>query len=194
MSASGRRPHASLSRACGVPASRKQLRLHDGHVVTVRPVRPGDADGLLELFAHLSPESRRSRFFTASGTKHRTDAERLAAAAGRYDCVLVATESASASGRKRLAAVAQLADFGTGVEAALVVRDDYQGVGLGSELFRELLQAGKQRGVPRIEATVLSSNNRILRILRHHHAKLGPPENGVVQATIGDARRAAGTS
>ena len=51
----------------------------------------------------------------------------------------------------------------------------------------------KQRGVPRIEATVLSSNNRILRILRHHHAKLGPPENGVVQATIGDPapRRAA---
>ncbi len=136
----------------------------------------------MDFYARLSPESRRSRFFTASRTKRRVDAERLIAGTGR-DCVLVATDT-DADGDERLAAVAQLADFGDGVEAALVVADDYQGVGLGSEVFDHLLRAGERRGVGRVEATVLSNNNQILRILRQHQATLGPPENGVLQATI----------
>lgn len=150
---------------------------------------------MLDLYARLSPESRRSRFFTAGTTKRRVDAVRLTASAGRYDCVLVATETDPEE--PRIIAIAQLSDYGTGVEAALVVDDEYQSVGLGGELFRLLLQAGAQAGVPSVDATVLSGNNRILRILRHYQATLGPPENGVLAATIhpstaGTAPRRAG--
>lgn len=160
----------------------KRLRLRDGRSVVVRPIRQSDADGLLQFNARLSPETRRSRFFTAGNTKRRVDAERLAAASGKHDCVLVATDPAWS--REHIVAVAQLADYGDGVEAALVVADEYQGVGLGSELFRRLLDAGHDRGVGRVEATVLSGNGRILSILRQHDAKLGPSENGVVSVTI----------
>lgn len=199
MSASRLRRHAQISRAFGRAVSParntpksgsapkpppSQVWLSGGKVVTIRAIRPSDAAGLVDFYARLSPESRRARFFTASTTKRRVDAERLAAVSGRYDCVLVATDPAS-DGPERLAAVAQLADFGDGVEAALVVADDYQGMGLGSILFDHLLRVGEQRGVRRVEATVLSNNNRILRILRQHHARLGSPENGVQTATIG---------
>jgi hypothetical protein len=160
------------------------VRLRDGRTVNVRPIRRSDADGVLEFYARLSPESRRSRFLTASSTKHRLDAERLAAAAGRYDCVLVATETESKPGKETLAAVAQLVGCRVDAEAALVVRDDYQCVGLGSVLFDQLLQMGDQRGLRNVEATVLSGNSRILRILRQHHAKLGPADGGITQATI----------
>lgn len=199
MSGSGLRRHASLSRTSGDPLAAgpvrpgsddtartvipRQVRLPDGRVVTIRAIRRADTAGLMDFYARLSPESRRSRFFTASTTKRRVDADRLISATGRYDCVLVASATDRA-GAERLAAVAQLADFGGGVEAALVVGDDYQGVGLGGVLFDHLLRAGQERGVRRVEATVLSNNNRILRILRHHQAKLGPAENGVLQATI----------
>lgn len=166
----------------------RRVHLLDGRVVEVRPIRLSDTDGLLELYARLSAESRRFRFLSASSIKLHTDAERLTRPDGRYDCVLVA--SAYESGQERLVAVAQLAGYGSGAEAALVVRDDHHGVGLGSVLFRELLLAAGERGVPQVEATVLSGNSRILRLLRRHRARLGAPEGGVLHATI-DFRRPA---
>lgn len=168
----------------------RQLRLHDGRKVGIRPIRPGDADAALDLYGRLSTESRRSRFFTAGNSKRRVDAVRLAGAAGRFDWVLVAVLPAAPSATdvrrpaEEIVAVAQLADYGEGAEAALVVRDDYQGVGLGTALFDQLLADGARRGIANVDATVLSGNNRILRILRHHRARLGPSENGVLQATI----------
>jgi L-amino acid N-acyltransferase YncA len=164
------------------PVTGAPIRLHDGRRVDVRPIRPSDTDGLLKLYARLSPETRRSRFFTAGSTKRRADAVRLTALDGRYDCVLVATEVEQ--GKTRIAAVEQLAGYGANVETALVVRDDYQGAGPGGALFRQLLGVGARRGIRNVQASVLRSNPRILRILHHHHAQLQAAESGVLQATI----------
>lgn len=152
------------------------VRLRDGRLVRVRPARPADDSGLLELYAALTPESRYRRFFTAGSSKSRGDARRLAAAGRRSDHVFVAV----ADNPARIVAVAQLA----GTETALTVRDDYQGVGLGGVLLTMLLQTARTRGVPSVEATVLADNARVLRLLRRHHAALGSAEGGVLTATM----------
>ena len=41
------------------------VELRDGSTVRVRPLRPGDAEGLADLLRGLSPEARRHRFFGA---------------------------------------------------------------------------------------------------------------------------------
>ena len=42
--------------------------LPSGIGITIRPIRPEDAAGLRDGFAHLSPESRYRRFFRALAT------------------------------------------------------------------------------------------------------------------------------
>jgi len=51
-------------------------------------------------------------------------------------------------------------------EAAVVVRDDYQGQGIGSRLLEELITLARLLGVRRLFAYVQPDNQRILQLLR----------------------------
>jgi GNAT superfamily N-acetyltransferase len=52
-------------------------------------------------------------------------------------------------------------------ELAVAVRDDDQGLGVGSALLARLLQIAVARGLRRFEADVLEDNEPILRMIRH---------------------------
>jgi len=118
------------------------VSLRDGRVVQIRPSRPEDVEKLLELHAALSPATRQARYFTAGGTKRQVDAERLAKADGSRDVVLVAT----VEGGEQIVAVGELARVREQAELALVVRDDYQEVGLGGHLFPGSCLPPRSRG------------------------------------------------
>ena len=45
-------------------APRRTVMLRSGDQVLVRPIRPGDKEGLLDGFRRLTPESRYRRFFS----------------------------------------------------------------------------------------------------------------------------------
>jgi acetyltransferase len=156
------------------------VSLRDGRVVQIRPSRPEDVEKLLELHAALSPATRQARYFTAGGTKRQVDAERLAKADGSRDVVLVAT----VEGGEQIVAVGELARVREQAELALVVRDDYQEVGLGGHLFPRLLLAAQEQGLQRVELTLLGGNQRILQLVRRHNSRLRQPEHGVVYVTI----------
>ena len=51
--------------------------LADGGVVHLRPIRPGDGEGLLAFHARLSPETRLMRFFTKQPTLSDREVERF---------------------------------------------------------------------------------------------------------------------
>jgi GNAT superfamily N-acetyltransferase len=56
------------------------------------------------------------------------------------------------------------ADPGT-VEVAFVVEDRWQGQGVGTALFRELLRVAESRGIRRCRAYVLADNTRMVDLI-----------------------------
>jgi acetyltransferase len=48
-----------------------------------------------------------------------------------------------------------------------VVADRWQGVGLGTELLRRLIEIAKSEGIGRIKAEILSENAAMIRLAKH---------------------------
>ena len=71
--------------------------LRDGSTLHLRPIRPGDRDGLLAMYGRLSPASRRFRFF-GTGDIVEAEVSRLMAADYDNQFVLVAEAGARISG------------------------------------------------------------------------------------------------
>jgi GNAT superfamily N-acetyltransferase len=136
------------------------VELRDGTPLHIRPITPGDAAELRHFHAQLSPESVYFRFFApypelrdsdVSLFTHCDQVSRVALIAlvgpdivgiGRYD-------------RLRDPAVA---------EVAFLVRDDFQGHGVGTLLLDRLAHAARDRGVHRFVALVLAGNVRMRRL------------------------------
>jgi acetyltransferase len=52
-------------------------------------------------------------------------------------------------------------------EVAVVVTDAYQGMGLGTELVRRLVEVARDEGLARIVAKILPENEAMLALARH---------------------------
>jgi len=128
------------------------LKTRDGRAVEVRHLRRDDAELLERMFYRLSSETRWRRFFVpldSLDAEHvRREAARLATIDPLSQAALVAL--AAEEGRDEAIAVArygQIADDPALAEASIVIRDDFQGAGLGAQLFDLLVQVGLARGV-----------------------------------------------
>ncbi len=103
--------------------------------------------------------------------------------------------------RERMALVAEVdtgqepdligvARYGPAEEAAtadigLVVEDGWQGLGLGTMLLKEILQAGARHGIRHFRADVLTENRRALRLLaRYTNIAQSTTNDGVTSITF----------
>lgn len=159
----------------------EQVRVRDGRRLTVRPIQREDAGLLIEFHERLSPQSRYLRFFSPFPHLSPKMAEYLAGVDFVDRFALVAT--ADEDGVERIVAVARfdIAPDDVVAEVALVVRDDYQGVGLGTAVFGRLVEMARARGVRRLTGSVLAENRRMLQLLRNHGISAGQTEAGIVQ-------------
>ena len=143
------------------------VKLLDGRLVLLRPIRPEDAPLLQEGFLRLSAQSIYLRFLKTAVALSDNQARQLANVDYVEQMALVG--SVIEEGTEHLVAVARYGTINGDepglAEAAIVVRDDYQGAGLGKILMKRLLQYGRQHGVRKLLATVHSSNARILRFI-----------------------------
>ena len=158
---------------------RRQVRLPDGALLTVRAVASSDADGLLALYDGLSDEDRHRRFFSGFRPP-RSFVERLTSVADRGGYGVVATvdgggdaadgggagDGAPGTPAARLVGEASydLLPNGDG-ELGITVAADQRGW-LGPFLLDALCEAAAARGVPDLEADVLVTNRRMLALLR----------------------------
>jgi len=147
--------------------------LKDGLSVHIRPIKPGDIDALAMFHRRVGPESIYNRYFSQKSElspeelRHFTSVdydERMAfvvireneiIAVGRYDVIPEKIDDAT-----RLA------------EVAFLVRDDFQGRGVGSNLLQHLAVYGRLRGVTEFEAYVLAKNTTMLRLFRNSGYKV----------------------
>lgn len=145
--------------------------LRDGRVVWLRPVRAVDADGLVHLHERLSSRSRYLRYFSPKPRLSRREAEYFAAVDGHQRLGVVAT--AVDDGHASVVALGSLFVVSNErAEAALVVRDDYQGVGLGNRLATTLAELAAQQGVRFVTATTLAENHPMVRLVLTRGARL----------------------
>lgn len=143
----------------------QELVCHDGTRVRIRAIRGDDASRLMALHARLSVQTIYQRFFTVIKRLPADWAHRLATVdhVGREalvvehgppeDTVLIAVGRYEPTG-----------DPGT-VEVAFVVEDRWQGKGIGTALFRELLRVADSHGIRRFRAFVLADNPRMVDLI-----------------------------
>ena len=146
-----------------------------GRDITIRHVTTADAPLLAELLGSLSPASRYLRFFTPRGVPDErlwSEAIRLADIDPRMHVALLAT--AEEDGREWAVAEARLIrddDNHAEAEVAIMVRDEWQGEGIGLALFDLLVQVALVQGLHRLYAIALSENRGMRRLVQ----KLGLP-------------------
>jgi len=143
------------------------VRLGDGRLVTIRPIRPGDEDRDHEFLDHLSPESRYQRYFGLMGHLDPALIDRLARADFDQSLALVATVTDAEGERQVAIASYAILQGGRTAEFAIAVDDAWQEQGLGQELLGSLIAAARDaHRLKRLEGVTMADNHRMLRLAR----------------------------
>jgi acyl-CoA synthetase (NDP forming)/RimJ/RimL family protein N-acetyltransferase len=134
----------------------------DGGTVHLRPIRPGDAEALVQFHAGLSQRTRYLRYFSAYPRIPERDLYRFTHV-DHHDRVALVAELGGeiiAVGRYERHPQADEA------EVAFVVADAHQGRGIGSVLLEHLAAAAREIGLRRFVAVVLAENVGMIRVFR----------------------------
>jgi acetyltransferase len=130
--------------------------------VTIRPIRPEDEPLMIEFHKTLSERSVQLRYFGLLSLEQRTLHERLTRMCFiDYDreIALVADRERS-NGRHEILGVGRLikAHGRDEAEFTLLVSDQWQGKGIGTELLKLLVHIGRNENLRRITGRILRDN------------------------------------
>jgi RimJ/RimL family protein N-acetyltransferase len=143
----------------------REVVLHDGSTVQLRPIRPDDVGRLKAFHGRLSRDSIFFRFFSPLPVL--TDARAAYFTTVDYNrrLALVATDGEAEA--EEIVGVVRYDRTGADrAELALIVEDRMQHHGIGSALLAAIVEAARNRGVHTFSADVLSENRRMLRLLQ----------------------------
>ncbi|MHC1744556.1 MAG: GNAT family N-acetyltransferase [Syntrophobacteraceae bacterium] len=165
------------------------VRIQDGQLVKIRPIRPEDEPGFLRMVESLSPEERRMRFLHPVQEMPRHEAARLTQIDYDREMALVlASPDRSEGGEQELyGSVRIIADSeNERAEYAILVRSDMGGKGLGKMLMQRIIDYARSRGIREISGQVLSDNIPMLRVCEKlgFTSKRDREDPGVVIVTL----------
>jgi acetyltransferase len=136
--------------------------------VEIRPIRPEDEPLMVAFNRTLSPYSIYLRYFHPISPQQLTSHEQLASLTFiDYDREMsLVAERTDARGRKEIIGMGQITKLqGTNdAEFSVLIGDEYQRIGLGTELLRQLLIIGKDEKIDRVVAEILPENEGMRRI------------------------------
>lgn len=146
--------------------------LRDGTRVTTRAIRPDDAPRLQAFHAQLSPQSVYLRWLSAHPVLTDEEAADLSQVDYHSRMAFVATrpEAAAGASTEAIIGVARYAAApgeGPGAaEAAVVVADAFQQLGLGTLLLGRLLAYARRQAITTWVAEINAENARMLRFIQ----------------------------
>ena len=141
------------------------IELKSGSRLFLRPLKLTDEALLRDLFYKLSPESIHYRFFEMiQSTPHKKLQEFLRI---DYDAdmALVALTGSREEDAEMVAIAHYLKEPRSNfAETAFLVRDDWQGKGIGTQLMQALLAVARRHGIAGFTADVLADNRRMMHV------------------------------
>ena len=138
----------------------------DGRQVTIRPIRAADFALERAFVDGLSPATGYQRLLSTrrlsdDEVRHFTDID------PERELALIATTVAGTKERQvGVARYVKHERVPREAEFAVVLADDWQHCGLGTELLGRLVDAARNHGIRRLVATTLSANNAMLALAR----------------------------
>jgi acetyltransferase len=149
-------------------------QLPNGTEITIRPIRPEDADMEKDFVHNLSERSKYFRFMQALQeltpemlvrfTQIDYDREMAFIAVNKDD------DKELGVGRYMMNPDGNSTDF------ALVVSDQYQGMGIGFRIMRALMQSAKHKGITKFEGEILTVNEPMLSLVKKLGFSIEPIE------------------
>jgi acetyltransferase len=164
-------------------------KMKNGDDILIRPIRPEDEPLLIKLHQALSDRTVYLRYFQPLKLSQRTAHERLTRICFiDYDREMaLAVEHKNEDGNPEIIAIGRLSLVRGRDEAemAVLVDDRFQHQGLGTELYRRLIEVARDEHVARVISTILTENHEMQAICRklgfHMHSDL---EEGTVHAEL----------
>ena len=154
----------------------------NGQMVSLRPLEPEDAHHLVDLFEHMGAESRYLRFNLSLTDPDPelvwSEARRLAQIDPERDGAWLAFCDLPDRAGAPIAGIRYMRVDQETAEASLVVRDDMQNQGIGTELLRYLLSQARAAGIRRLTATVQRGNRPLWRLLSKSPVKIERDSQG----------------
>jgi acetyltransferase len=143
--------------------------MRDGTQITIRPIRPEDEPAMVHFHESLSDRSVYYRYFHMMNLEQRVQHERLVRTCFiDYDreMALVAARRKPETGEPEILGVGRMTRIhgANEAEVAIVVSDQWQGRGLGTELLSRLLLIGADEKLDRLSAEMLPENTSVMRI------------------------------
>ncbi len=143
----------------------------------IRPIRPEDEPQMVAFNRTLSPYSIYLRYFHPVSPQQLVSHEQLAALTFiDYDREMsLVAEKKGEHGRPEIVGMGQLTKLQgtTDAEFSVLVGDEYQRTGLGTEMLRRLLMIAQDEGIERVVAEILPENEGMRRVC----TKLGFKQN-----------------
>ena len=146
-------------------ADERQETLPRGERILIRPARLADHRALQDLLYRLSDDTVYRRFLAHRRVHSHSDVQELVDLDYEANMALVAALPDSgeliAIARYDLDPATNLADL------AFLVRDDWQGRGVGTALMKRMTEIGQSRGLDGFTLDVLASNRPMLSVIHH---------------------------
>ena len=154
--------------------------MKNGEAVTIRPIRPEDEPLVIEFHKRLSERSVYLRYFQPLKLTQRTAHERLTRICFiDYDREMaLVVERRNDDGKPDIIAVGRLSKIHGRPEAELaaLVQDEFQGKGLGGELYRRLIQVARDQKLTKVHSNMLGENKEMQNLCKRLNFKLGRPD------------------
>jgi len=167
----------------------KAWRFEDGTEVNIRPIRPEDERLIASFHAKLSERSIYQRYFHLLTLDQRISHDRLLRVCfGDYDreIALVAEQNDLDRHHSEILAVGRLskAHLSNEAELAVLITDENQGRGLGTELSRRLIDIARSEKLDRVTVEILGGNRQMLEVCRLLGFDLEHFEDGVFHGVL----------
>jgi len=140
----------------------QKLILKDGTLCSIRKIKPNEKEQIRELISQTSPESRYYRFFSATN---------------QIDDKLLESLTKNDSNNVTLACIVRdkivgIASYNIGqnpqtAEVSFLVKDEFQGKGIGTLLLEELAKIAWISGIKELEAIVLADNYNMIGVFKN---------------------------
>jgi acetyltransferase len=144
--------------------------LPGGRQIFLAPVTPASKPLIAAALLRLSPESSRRRFFTPRFRMNDAELDALTVLDGVNRFAIGATAVSADGAAEGLGVARFVRETGEpwAAEAAVVVVDAWQRLGVGKLLLRRLAAAALARGIDRLRGIVLRDNDPMLGLLTRH--------------------------